>query len=301
LTDANATTWLFGATSLIGFALAEAAGPETRPFANPFNKTARRLGWPAVDVADPATIDQLLATQPPPDTVVYAHAVCTVSKCETHPQWTRSVNVGPVRQLVRHLPAATRFVYLSSDHVFGEDGCYDEASPPTPISVYGQTRVEAERAVLARPNALVIRPGLAVGPSLDGRTGHRDWLIRRSSKGLPISIVADEARSAMWSRDLADRLWALAQSSLEGICHLPAEQMVDRPTLAEGLMGYLGLAPRFRREARVDQGHPHLGRINLQTRLSHPLAEPLPSVMRTFEAVEATRARGSAAVASAAR
>lgn len=78
------------------------------------------------------------------------------------------------------LPENIRLVYVSSDHVFGGDDAYDEASRPCPISLYGRTRVDAEALVLGRPLSLVIRPGLAIGPSPNGRTGQLDWLHYRT-------------------------------------------------------------------------------------------------------------------------
>jgi dTDP-4-dehydrorhamnose reductase len=278
------TTWLFGASSLIGYALAKQAGGDVTAFASPFNRAARKLGWPAVDVADASTMRALLCDRSAPEVVVYAHAVCTVGKCEVSPQWARAMNVTPVQWLAEQLPARTRLVYVSSDHVFGEDGAYDESSEPRPISVYGQTRLAAEQAVLQRANALVIRPGLTVGPSVDGRTGHRDWLRYRYARGLPISIIADEARSAAWSSDVADRIWQLSRNAHAGLFHLPAERMVDRVTLARRLMAQQGLPATFHVETRAQQPHPHLGRIALCTERDDPLAAPLPSVVETLPA-----------------
>ena len=84
---------------------------------------------------------------------------------------------------------------------------------PCPISVYGRTRVEAEAMVLARPGSLVIRVGLAIGPSPNGRTGHWDWLRYRIGKNLPVTIVHDEYRSVVWAHDLALRVMRMARKS----------------------------------------------------------------------------------------
>jgi len=274
----TADTWLFGATSLIGFALARAAGSRVLPLANPFNRAAAAWGWPALDVADPQAINTFIKQHDTPPTIVYAHAVCTVSKCENNPAWAHRMNVTPLARLIQQIPATTRLVYISSDHVFGHDGRYNETSAPRPISVYGQTRIEAERLALDRPNSLVVRPGLAVGPSIDGRTGHRDWLAHRYRKGLPISIIEDEARSAVLADDLAGRLWQLIDSDRTGLVHLPATRPINRVELATRLMLHQELPPTFRRERRHQQPHPHLGRITLQTCRDDPLTQPLPAI-----------------------
>jgi dTDP-4-dehydrorhamnose reductase len=205
--------------------------------------------------------------------------VCDVAKCEADPEWAYDINVRSVENLLRLLSPATRLVYVSSDHVFGGDGLYDEACEPTPISVYGRTRVASERLVWSRPGSLIVRPGLAVGPSADGRSGHFDWLRYRHCNGLPITIIEDEARSAVWSRDLADRIMALALSGLSGVRHVPAAKVVSRPELAKHLMQMQQLPPQFSLRRRVDQPVPHLGRVEIRTIHRDQYATSLTSVV----------------------
>jgi dTDP-4-dehydrorhamnose reductase len=212
-----------------------------------------------------------------PRLVVYAHAVCDVAKCEAEPGWAYDLNVRSVENLLRLLSPATRLVYVSSDHVFGGDGRYDEACEPTPISVYGRTRVAAERLVSSRPGSLIVCPGLAIGPSADGRSGHFDWLRYRHCNGLPITIIEDEARSAVWSHDLADRIMDLAFSELSGVRHVPAAKVVSRPELARHLMQMQQLPPKFDVRRRVDQAAPHLGRVEVRSIHRDQFAAPLTS------------------------
>src|SRR5262249_51257680 len=152
------------------------------------------------------------------------------------PEWARKINVGHVRTVLSALPAHTRLVYLSSDHVFGGDGIYDEESATCPISAYGRTRVDAERLVLGRPGSLVVRVGLPIGPSLNGRTGHLDWLRYRSERNFPMTIVSDEHRSAVLADHLACRVLQLAESSVVGIRHVTATRAVSRIELANHLL-----------------------------------------------------------------
>jgi dTDP-4-dehydrorhamnose reductase len=160
---------LFGATSIIGFTVARLFPERVTPVANPFNGSGAAAAWRQVCVEDAAWVRTECA-QPAPPLVIYCHAVCDVAKCEADPGWAQAINVGGVRTLLELLPAATRFVYVSSDHVFGGDGTYTEDATPSPISVYGRTRVAAERCVLARPGSLVIRAGLPIGASLNRRS-----------------------------------------------------------------------------------------------------------------------------------
>lgn len=269
---------MLGATSLVGFTLARRFAEVLSPLANPHNRAADAEDWHRARLDRPEEWVSLLETEPPA-LVLYAHAVCDVAKCEQHPDWAYRLNVDCLATVLSHLPATCRLVYLSSDHVFGHDGAYNEASIPCPISAYGRSRVAAEALVLARPGSLVLRFGLPIGSSLNGRTGFYDWLRYRAYKQLPITVIADEARSAVWVEDLADRVYALAASEHSGIRHIPATRSIDRPALARFLLHRQGLPPSFEIQSRAQQPYPHLGRVEIVSRYSDAHAAALQSVM----------------------
>ncbi|MGE3939218.1 MAG: NAD(P)-dependent oxidoreductase, partial [Nitrospirales bacterium] len=207
MSDSSQTpgTLLFGATSILGFHLARLFPNSLVPFTSPGNSASSVHAWPALNLEDPDWVETVFS-QYRPDILLYCHAVCDVPKCEADPDWAYQVNVEHLERVLRVLPKHSRLVYVSSDHVFGGDGIYDEESEPCPISVYGHTRVEAERLIFNRPQSLVIRIGLAIGTSPNGRTGHLDWLRYRTHRNLPVTIVEDEYRSTVWVEDLAVRV-----------------------------------------------------------------------------------------------
>lgn len=272
------STLLFGATSILGFHLAREFRHTVLPFVTPGNKARSIRHWPALHLGDP-TWAAALFKRHQPDVLIYCHAVCDVPKCEAAPGWAREVNVQHVRRVMDALLGKTRFVYVSSDHVFGGDGVFHELSSPCPISVYGRTRVAAEELVLSRPGSLVIRVGLAIGPSPNGRTGHWDWLRYRTQRRLPITIVNDEYRSVVWATDLARRVMRLAESGETGIRHVCSTRSVSRVELAHHLMALFGMVADFRYESRLHRSAPHLGRVELASVYRGELFEPLASVI----------------------
>ncbi|RMH05355.1 MAG: NAD-dependent epimerase/dehydratase family protein [Nitrospirae bacterium] len=277
---------LFGASSLLGFTLARLYANRVIPFVSPGNGTPAVSQWPALQLHDSHWIKDIFR-RISPRLVVYCHAVCDVPKCQAAPEWAYEINVRQLMRVLALLPEQTRCVYVSSDHVFGGDGVYTEASSPCPISVYGITRARAEELVLRRPGSLVIRVGLGIGSSPDGRKGHLNWIRYRMAKGLPITIIHDEFRSAVWTSDLATRVMQLALSREEGLCHIPATRAVSRVELATHLFRLLGLPPTFRLASRRQQPVPHLGRVELASLSSSPLAAPLPSALDTgFDTTE---------------
>lgn len=272
--SADSSALLFGATSISGFALTRTFPHQVEAFAPAHGKNP----WPALHLEDDTWLSALFA-QRRPQLLIYCHAVCDVSKCEASPEWAREINVQHIHRLLDTLPTTTRLVYLSSDHVFGGNGSYSEDSPTCPLSVYGHTRVEAEHLVLARANALVLRAGLAIGPSHNSRSGHADWLAYRHQHQLPITLVEDEFRSAVWADDLASRIMDFARSDETGLRHIAATRAVSRIELADYIARTLSINPVFKFARRDQQPAPHLGRVELTTRYSGILHRPLPSVL----------------------
>ena len=272
-------TFLFGASSMLGWSIVRSSGLALTPFCNGFTRTLPPGVERGIHLDDELAVSQLFAAERP-RLVIHCAGVCDVDRCEESPDFAWSVNVDGTRILADYAPPETRIIYCSSDHVFGGDrGPYDEDAAPAPISVYGQTRVEAERILLARPNTLVVRSGPWIGPSATGRIGHLDWLRYRHARGLPMTIIHDEIRSAVWAEDAARRVGELAHSTITGVRHLAATRAVARPALASYLIDKLQLGAVFETRSRHDGPYPHLGNVELATRHRDALAAPLPSVV----------------------
>jgi dTDP-4-dehydrorhamnose reductase len=275
--------FLFGANSMLGWSILQAGAGDTTPFCNGNTKTLPEGIERGVHLDDELAMSLLFAAEKPA-MIIHCAGICDVEVCETSPDFAHSVNVEGTRILLEYAPPEARIVYCSSDHVFGGDhGPYFEDSPTAPISVYGRTRVAAEQLVLARPNTLVVRAGLWIGPSSTGRIGHLDWLRDRHRRNLPMTVVSDEVRSAVWAEDAARRVWSLARSPLVGVRHITATRTVARPELATYLNRYFEIGATFGIEPRRDRRMPHLGNVELATRYDDPLAAPLSSVVTCTE------------------
>lgn len=272
--------FLFGATSMLGWSILRAGRTvEITAFCNELTRKPPPGIAAGIDLDDGHAVAALFA-RAQPHLIINCAGVCDVGACEDSPEFAHAVNVEGTRILLAHAPSHARIVHLSSDHVFsGDTGPYVEDSPRDPVSVMGKTRVAAEQLVLARANTLVIRAGLWIGPSATGRVGHLDWLRGRTQRGLPMTVVQDEYRSAVWAEDAARRVWELARSSLTGIRHIVAERIVSRPQLARYLNERFEIGAELGFETRAQRDRPHLGRLDLRTRYSDALSAPLRSVV----------------------
>ncbi len=166
-----------------------------------------------------------------PQVVIHTAALASLDECQRHPRLARQINVDSTRQLVeRAEQAGARFLFISTDIVFdGEKGNYREEDPPNPLNVYGRTKAEAERWVLENhSNALVIRPALFYGKSLNGRGSFTEIMFEKLQQGEEVKLFTDEYRTPVLVNDLSRAVWELAFHEYRGILHLGGSQRLSR-------------------------------------------------------------------------
>lgn len=148
---------------------------------------------------------------------------CALKKCELDPEMARRINV----EAVEHLLAAigkrdVRLVHLSIDLVFSGVGAgnYREDQPTDPVTVYGQTMVEAEEILLrARPDAAILRISLPMGISFNGHAGAIDWIQSRFKQLKPATLYFDEVRTPTYTDCLNLVCEAMLANQARGLYH----------------------------------------------------------------------------------
>lgn len=126
----------------------------------PANWTLMAMDSQQLDIADSAAVSAAVE-QLVPDAIINAAAYTAVDKAESEPEKARAINAfGPGFLATAAAKLDIPFIHISTDYVF--DGTssepYCEETPCSPKSVYGQTKLEGERAALqANPKTVVIR------------------------------------------------------------------------------------------------------------------------------------------------
>ena len=148
---------------------------------------------------------------------------CAFKACELDPAMARRINVDGVGNLIDiAVQRGLRMVHLSVDLVFSGsgNGGHVEDDPTDPVTVYGQTMVEAEQLLAARyPAACTLRISLPMGVSFNGHAGAIDWIQSRFKKSKPATLYFDEVRTPTYT-DCLNRLYeAVLTSQLSGLFH----------------------------------------------------------------------------------
>lgn len=160
-----------------------------------------------------------------PDVVIHTAAMTNVDACELDPVACALQNVTATRNLVT---AAERqgahFIHLSTDFIFdGKNGPYREEDEPAPLSIYGQSKLDAERIVINSRLSkwsiarTIIVYGIAEGLS---RSNVVLWAKSALEKGQPIKVVDDQWRMPTLAEDLADGCIRIAKRGATGIYNL---------------------------------------------------------------------------------
>ncbi len=142
-----------------------------------------------------------------PNLVVNAAAYTAVDKAESEPDRAGQVNaLGPLHLARAAAAQGAPIIHLSTDYVF--DGT--KASPytthdlPNPQGVYGHTKLQGERAVMANnPRHLVIRTAWVFS-----EYGHNflKTILRLAMERDTLSVVSDQQGCPTYARDIARAL-----------------------------------------------------------------------------------------------
>jgi len=181
-----------------------------------------------LDLAQP---DALIASvrEVAPQAIVNAGAYTAVDKAEGEPEAALAINATAPRVLAEEAKKlGAILVHYSTDYVFdGEKTSpYTEADAPNPLSVYGRSKLEGERAVIASGcRHLTLRTSWVYG------TRGRNFLLtmlKFARDGRALRVVDDQVGAPTWCREIADATAALlgkpalAVAGADGLYHLCA-------------------------------------------------------------------------------
>ena len=194
-----------------------------------------------LDIADPDACRRALE-QHTPAVVVNCAARASLDFCETHRDEAMRVNAEGPRRLAEACAAAdAHLVHLSTDYVFDgtKPGPYVEDEEPTPVSVYSESKVAGERAVLeVSPRNLVVRVAWIFG--FNDRSFVRT-VLRRAQRMPTVSVIGDQLGSPTYSLDIARAITRLLEDGAAGLVHFTSEGLCTRFDMTRRIFERLGL------------------------------------------------------------
>jgi dTDP-4-dehydrorhamnose reductase len=171
-----------------------------------------------LDLSDLPRLRQVLA-KTDFDLLINCAALTNVDYCESHRAEALLIN-GEAPGVVAEacLRKGARLIHFSTDYVFdgNQTTPYREEDSPAPLSVYGESKLEGEHAVLqVSKSFLVVRVSWVFGPD---RPSFIDQVIQRARENTQVAAVADKISTPTYTVDLAQ--WLRAAWEKNGLLHL---------------------------------------------------------------------------------
>jgi dTDP-4-dehydrorhamnose reductase len=186
----------------------------------------------------------VLSTQP--NVIIHCAAMTQVDICETNKKACWEANVDATKHLLLAAQSINAyFQYISTDFIFnGQEGPYRETDAPSPVNYYGESKLAAERLVLASGlTSSIIRTVLVYGVGYDlSRSNLVLWVKKSLAQGKAIKVVSDQVRTPTLVEDLALGCQKAVEQKAEGIFHISGSETFTPYQIALEVADFFHLA-----------------------------------------------------------
>lgn len=198
------TIWVTGAKGQLGVSIAALA--KNYPDSKCLYTDVAEL-----DITDAIAVANYMAHHRP-QVIINTAAYTQVDKAEEEATLAAAVNAVAVGTLAREATLHNALLlHVSTDFVFdGTQGApYTETDTPKPLSVYGQTKLDGEKAAMAHAKTIIIRTAWVYAPH--GKN-FLQTMLRLGKERDALSVVADQMGTPTYTGDLAAVLLQLAHT-----------------------------------------------------------------------------------------
>ncbi len=182
----------------------------------------------SVDVCDPKLTEELVGTVRP-ELVLNTAAFHKVEECERQPLRAFDVNgIGALNLARACARSRAVLVHFSTDYVFdGQSRIpYTESDFPSPLNVYGASKVAGERLIASNAERyFIVRTcGLYGYAGSSGKGGNFvETMLRKATEGNTIRVVNDQILTPTATADLAQTIGELTKTEAFGLYHVSCE------------------------------------------------------------------------------
>ena len=193
-----------------------------------WSPTDGAITWIRVELTDRTGLEEAFAAARP-HVVLHLAAMADVGKAERERERATAVNVTGTSIIARLCEQhGAKLVFVSTEYVFdGKRGYYREDEEPSPTTHYGQTKWEAEQAVMElAPRWSILRTSIVYGWPAPGKRNFAPWLIQRLRSGQPYRGPTGVYRTPVYVEDLVDGIARLVEGDFPGIHHVAGRDWV---------------------------------------------------------------------------
>ena len=188
-----------------------------------------------------------------PDIIIHCASLTNVDECERDLESTRTINVKPIKNLVTAInKAETHLIYISTDSVYdGIKGNLSEEDQVNPLNIYGQTKLEGERAIGEWPWSLVLRTNL-FGWNIQEKKSLGEWILFELSANKSINGFQDAIFSTIYTMELARVIDIALQKGLTGVYNCGSSDACSKYEFALKIADRFGLDQSLIKSISID-------------------------------------------------
>jgi dTDP-4-dehydrorhamnose reductase len=177
------------------------------------------------------------------DWAVHCAALRSPDACQRDPRRAIEVNSDGTEWVARAASdSGVRMAYASTDAVFGGDApAYREDDRPSPVGVYGHSKLAGEQHALSVPGALVVRMPALFSLDLDAPNNVLSALRQSLEAGRPFAADDESVRYYTLAEDVAAAFAFLLDRSARGVVHVSAEEASTKRQFLQAAAAALGL------------------------------------------------------------
>jgi dTDP-4-dehydrorhamnose reductase len=161
-----------------------------------------------LDITDPVKTSEYIKDTKP-DWIINCAAYNQVDKAEDDFRTALLVNASSVKNISDSIrDTSCRFIHISSDYVFDGNANvpYDESSLPDPVSAYGKSKFEGEKAALTHPASMVIRTSWLYSSF---GSNFVKTILKLAHEKDSLRVVSDQTGTPTYAADLAEAIMAI--------------------------------------------------------------------------------------------
>lgn len=161
------------------------------------------------------------------DIMLHLAAYTNVDLAENQPDIAWKVNVEGTRHIFESIKQLKKkIVFISTDFVFdGENPPFFEDSPPNPLSVYGKTKLEAEKII--GNEGMIVRISYPYRAQFQAKMDLVRSIFQTLQKKGPIQAVTDQIITPTFIDDIAYSLRHLLHNFDHGIFHVVGQNSLS--------------------------------------------------------------------------
>jgi dTDP-4-dehydrorhamnose reductase len=201
--------------------------------------------YEVLDITDEGMVNAVLRRELP-DVVIHTAAMTQVDDCEFQRDACVALNVNSVERLAKlSTELGFHLVHISTDFIFdGTKAMVTEDELPNPLSYYGWSKWEGEKAVMENANSYsILRTVLVYGKVADmSRTNIVLWAHGALRDGKKANVVTDQFRTPTLAEDLAMGCFLAAEQKAQGIYHIAGKDYMSVIELVERVAKFYGFS-----------------------------------------------------------